>query len=222
MTKLIAFDDSVTAANLPATQKYGLYYVDGDYANEPAVRLRLPKAKLLGITVTGKTGKNVAACDCEEGDMSIPQTVAWVAKQIDLDVDPLIVYANAERWNGGLKTALAKRGARIKRWVADYPGTGAKVPKGFDAHQYAGGVNVPVDKNVALSTFFTPSVLPPSGVGKFSGTVNYNTGEWTIKHRHGSVKWRGKPAKWTATVMASVDNGKGVVYTIHGTPTMDK
>lgn len=218
MTKTISFDDSVTATNLPTTQKYGVYYVDGKYANEAAVKVRLPKAKLLGITVTGKTGPDVAVCDCEKGDLTVAQAVAWVEAQIKLDVDPLVVYANASTWSGGLKADLAKYGKRIKRWVASYPGIGAKVPSGFDAHQYAGGVNVPVDRNIALATFFTPSALPPSGVGKFSGTFNCDTGKWTIKHRHGSVKWHGKPAAWTASLTASVEGSKGVTYQIHGTP----
>jgi hypothetical protein len=163
VANLIEFADTVTAEHLDPNQTHCVYYVDGLYANEAAVRARCPKAKLYGITVEGKTGKDVFACDSETGDLTVAATEAWVAAQIGLDVDPCCVYADLDRWeNQGLLGALAKYGSRIKRWVADYNNV-AIVPGGYDAHQYSGGITDAVDKNVALETFFSPS-KPPAPV----------------------------------------------------------
>lgn len=157
MTNL-AFDDAVTAGNLPG-QKYSVYYEDGRYANYAAVRAKEgPNAKLYGITVRGATGHDIAICDCETGDLTIPETEAWVATQVHLGVALIIVYANEDTWERlGLKAALAKYGDRIKRWIAHY-GVSPVVPAGYDALQFADPG--PVDHNVALPSFFTPWHAP--------------------------------------------------------------
>lgn len=166
---LIFFDDSVSAGALPATLKYGVFYVDGRFANYAAVRARLPHAALFGITVFGKTGKGIFACDCETGDLTVAQAVAWVEAQIKLGVELICVYANQDRWlDQGLLKALAKYGKRIKRWVADYDDV-KTVPSWADAHQFL-STNVPnLDYDVALANFFqgaTPAASAPKPVAK--------------------------------------------------------
>jgi hypothetical protein len=157
---MLSFDDAVTAANLPAGQKFGVYYVDGRFANHGAVQSRLgADAKLLGITVFGAVGKGIQICDCENGDLTAAQAIAWVADSLKAGVYRPCVYANESTWKGGLEAALAHHGGQIRRWIALYDG-GPAVPGGYDAKQYLGDVGG-VDKNVALDTFFDTAAAKP-------------------------------------------------------------
>lgn len=173
---LVRFQDAVTAANIELPEQYGLYYMDGLFANHTAVAARLPHAKLFAITVRGATGPSVFACDCEVGDLTPAQAEAWVATQVRLGVHLVCVYANLSTWQDGLQAALAKYGKRIKRWVARFDGV-AQVPAGFDAKQYATGR---VDRDIALSNFFVPVVPKPDvphGHAHFAGTVDISSGK---------------------------------------------
>lgn len=215
---IITFFDSVDADALPQAQTHGLFYVDGKYANEAAVRHRLPHARLIGLTVAG----NIAdGCDCEHGDLTETQTVAWVAQRVKAGQRLVIVYASRATWDGGLKVALAHHGNRIRRWVADYDGK-ALVPAGFDAHQYAGNVKTrigTVDKNIASELLFEPWQPPkPSGVAKFEGTVDLDTGQWTIRKLHGTATFHGQAAAYYAQIKIDVSDSYGARASIHGVP----
>lgn len=199
MTGLIFFEDAVTAGNLDPAGEFGCFYIDGTFANGTAVRTHLPHATLFGITVHGMTGPNIACCDSENGDMTVPQTLAWVDTQIKLAAPLIIVYANLDRWtNGGLLAALSGHGKRIKRWIAHYDNV-AKIPAGYDCKQYADPG--PVDKNVALPDFFGAVAKPrpvASGTAHFEGSFNLKTGQWTIHGIPGmGVKFAG-PQRWAS------------------------
>lgn len=160
---LISFQDAVTAANLDPNQTHAVYYTDGRYANRSAVAARCPNAKLYGITVFGETGVGIFACDSEIGDLDVPQTIAWVNEQIKLGVKLICVYANESRWlNEGLLSqiqAIEKAyGIDIKKWVAHYDNL-ASIPSWADAKQYADPG--PVDRNVALASFFGDAAPAP-------------------------------------------------------------
>jgi hypothetical protein len=183
---LIDFQDAVTARNLDPNQAHAVYYADGLYANHTAVAARCPHAKLYGITVFGRLGKDIFACDCETGDLTVPQAVAWVAAQVRLGVPLICVYANLSRWkNEGLLAALEHYGHRIKRWVADYNNV-PQIPSWADADQFAGGITSPVDRNVALENFFggvVPAFTPHSkGRARFEGTVDLASGKVLSVH----------------------------------------
>jgi hypothetical protein len=169
------FQDAVTAANLNPNQTHAVYYADGKFANRTAVKARCPKATLYGITVHGLTGPSVAACDCENGDLTPAQAVAWVATQVKLNVPLVIVYADLSTWKGGLLKSLEHYGKRIKRWVAHFDGI-PEIPAGFDCKQFSDPG--PVDDNVALNDFFVP-VTPkpdvPHGHVRFIGTYDIGT-----------------------------------------------
>lgn len=175
---LISFDDAVTAANLDRRQQYAVFYCDGRFANREAVAARCPHAKLFGITVFGRLGHDVFACDCERGDLTPAQAEAWVAAQLRLGVRLVCVYASLDTWlHQGLLDALAKYGHRIKRWVADFNGV-AKIPEWADADQFANPG--PVDRDIALASFFTGVPLPapkPHGRARFEGTVDLASGK---------------------------------------------
>jgi len=159
LTPLISFQDAVTASNLNPNQLYAVYYIDGIFANRARVAARCPKAKLFGITVSGRTGADVFACDCEPGDLSAAEAEAWVAQQVKLGVPLVCVYASLDTWTQrGLLAVLAPYGHRIKRWVADFNNIPA-IPSWADADQFADPG--PVDLNVALANFFEPDLPPP-------------------------------------------------------------
>ena len=89
--------------------------------------------------------------------------------------------------------ALERFGGRIRRWVAAYPGTGANVPPGFDAHQWSdGGGNL--DTSVCLSDFFDSAPPPPprpKGIAKAELEVDLSTLAWTVTGQpSGGIVWR--------------------------------
>lgn len=153
MTAVIDFKDAVNPAALDPNARYAVFYIDGAFANEAAVRARCPHAKLFAITTQGRTGRGIFACDSELGDLTVAQTEAWVAEQIRLGVELIAVYANLDRWlHQGLRAALSKYGSRIKRWVADWNGNPNSLPWWADADQYD---SLPdVDLDAARATFF--------------------------------------------------------------------
>jgi len=227
---LISFQDASDAANLNPNALYAVYYADGDTANLAAVRKRCPKAALFGITTTGATGKGIFALDCETGNLGassnaelIAKADAWCAEQIKLGVDPIAVYANNNLWvTVGLRAALAKYGNRIKRWDADWNGNPSSMPSWADADQYAdpGGV----DLDVALASFFQPSIKPapavrqasvevqvtvPEGTtGKLNVLLTFDAGAGVWTHHAvpgdphwsgpGGGQWRTHPLEWNA------------------------
>ena len=191
---LIDFQDAVTASNLNPNDKYGVYYLDGHFANYRAVRARMPRAKLYGITVFGAVGPGVFAADSELGDMPVPLTLAWTEKQIHLGVKLICNYANLNRWlnEGLLKGVLAlerKYNVKTKKWVANYNNL-RSIPSWADADQYADPG--PIDRDVALANFFEatgpvvkpkPPVAHNSGIARFEGTVDLATEK--VKTIHG-------------------------------------
>jgi hypothetical protein len=181
---LISFEDAVTGRNLDPNQTHAVYYCDGAFANRTAVAKQCPHAKLYGITVFGRLGKDVFACDCELGDLTVAQAVAWVGAQVRLGVGLICVYANLSRWeNEGLLAALAHYGPRIKRWVAHYDNI-PSIPSWADADQFADPG--PVDRNPALANFFggvVPAFVPHSkGRARFEGTVDLASGKVLSVH----------------------------------------
>jgi hypothetical protein len=217
---MLTLYDAVTAANLPADAKYVCYYTDGRYANETAVKKRCPHATYLSITTRG----GVADCaDCETGDLTVLQAEAWVASRLAAGAHRPCVYASQSRWeNEGLKTGLAKYGSKVRRWVAAFPGSGANVPAGYDAHQWSDGGGK-LDTSICLSDFFDSPAPPPEpdptvrwasaqiqmsmpagshGNAHFYGTFDTAAGTWVIHGGPGAVRWSGPGGgKWRVKSM---------------------
>lgn len=141
--------DAVTATNIPSNAEYVACYIDGNFANEAAIRAHCPDAKgVLTITVWGHPAD---CCDCEAGDLTITQAIQWVGERLAAGAHRPCVYADADYWNNqGLGNALAHYGDRIRRWVAQYDGV-AEIPSGFDAKQYR---STDVDTSVIADDFF--------------------------------------------------------------------
>lgn len=213
MSLLINFKDAVNAAVLDPNATHAVFYMDGDFENEGAVRERCPHAKLYAITTRGATGHGIFALDSENGDIDtgargvFPKTEAWVAEQVRLDVAPIAVYANQDRWlNLGLLARLEHYGDRIERWDADFDGN-PTVPSWASAKQYLSGS---VDLNVALANFFGDAQpKPPTvhwwsaeiqisvpvgsrGTAHFAGSIDLAKGDWKAHGTPGIVHWSGK------------------------------
>lgn len=213
---MITFDDATNARNLPVDQTVGVFYVDGEFANEPEVRARLPHATLAGITTVppGMLGSLAAFCDSEWMDLSASQAEDWVLEQIGRDVRLLGVYANLSRWAGGMYDTLSHYGTRIKRWCAAYDQTPSLTLSyqgrsfTFDAHQWAGNVPPGIDRNIAADDFFTPWTPPvkPSGIMEFHGSYDITTDRWSVTQTHGTAVYAGPPV--TKEALLKVQVGK--------------
>ena len=203
---LISFKDACDASVLDPNATVGVFYCDGHYANEAAVRARCPHARLYAITVFGQTGKDVFACDCETGDLTVAQAETWVVEQLRLGVSPVCVYACRDRWlNQGLLAGLAKYDDQIRRWDADYDGVAA-VPTWADAEQYADGT---ADLDVARSDFFAAATPAPAPVHWWSAElqVSVPAGSTGTLHFHGSVNL--EDGGWTAAGLPGVPHWLG-------------
>ena len=178
---MIKMQDSIDANAL--TRGAGAYagYVDGNPAWRSFSHIVSrfgAKAHCLSITVRGGEAE---CADIETGDMSPSQAGPWVRAMLRAGVWRPCVYANAATMPS-VKTSLAglPRGS-YRLWVAAYPGGGATIPDGYDAHQYAdhGPHGENIDLSVCRDDFFqTPPPKPkparkphPKVVGSSAGAA---------------------------------------------------
>lgn len=188
---LLTMFDAVTVDNIPTSARYVALYVDGSFNNYDAGRAHCPHADVLTLTVV--PANEAEGCDCEVGDLTVAQAEAWVVERLAAGVYRPVVYANSDRWeNQGLLAGLAKYGSRIRRWVAAFPGTGANVPAGYDAHQYATNG---IDTSVCLSNFFDPPAPAPSapkGIARLLLECDLADLAWTLtpQKADGEIVWR--------------------------------
>lgn len=222
MPALISFSDAVNASVLNPNATHAVFYMDGSFTNFAAVRAQCPHAKLYAITVRGATGKGIFACDSENGDLTIPQTEAWVAEQVRLGVSPIVVYANEDRWvNLGLLARLAKYGNRIERWDANFDGN-ATLPNWASAKQFQ---STSVDLNVAVADFFGDAapVPRPKGKVRFVGTHDLASGKWTVHGVPGiGVRFAGIDRQASAEIQVQEGKKGGGRWRIRGIPYNSK
>jgi hypothetical protein len=224
MPALISFKDAVNASALDPAATHAVFYMDGSFTNFAAVRARCPHAKLYAITTRGATGKGIFALDSENGDVdtgargSFPQTETWVAEQIRLNVSPIVVYANEDRWvNLGLLVRLAKYGNRIERWDANFDGN-TTLPNWASAKQFQ---STNVDLNVAVADFFGDAapVPRPKGTVRFVGSYNQQTGVWKVHGVPGiGVRFAGVGRQASAELQMQEGKVGGGRWRIRGIP----
>lgn len=163
--------DSVTGSACPLNAQIVAGYIDGSYGPgdkfgtgwSAAAWAEYPNAQHVTITTRGTPGARVA--DCEDGAMTVPQTVTWARNEIAAGRRPTI-YADAWDWANVIDQALAtvglRRVANLDGWVA-HKGAPAVVPNGFVAIQYAqsvpGGRGYNVDISVTNGVW--PGMSPP-------------------------------------------------------------
>ncbi|MGW4602747.1 LysM peptidoglycan-binding domain-containing protein [Streptomyces sp. NPDC004532] len=126
--------DAVTPSRIPAGATMVAGYVDGHYANLPAMRARFPHAIVVSIAVSSKTRAQVL--DVEPGDATPQTAVTWCTDTMhDVPNSELTVYCNASTV-GAVKAAFKAKGVSLPQfWVADWDGV-AEVPAGAVAKQY--------------------------------------------------------------------------------------
>lgn len=203
----ITMYDSVTVSTIPGNATAVAGYVDGLFDNFGALVAAFPHAHHLSITVT--PGVGAACCDCEVGDLSVGEAIGWVQFALDGGIWRPCVYANADRWeNQGLRGALAHYGNRIRRWIAAYPGTGANVPAGYDAHQYSdNALGRNLDASVCRDDFFGSAPPKRSGVAKLNLSYGLSDGTWDLQPLPGHVTFAA-PKQWaSAEVQVDVSSG---------------
>jgi hypothetical protein len=126
--------DAVTVNNIPPGATMVAGYVDGIYANMPAMAARFPNAVHVPIAVRASTNDGLVL-DVEQGDATPAQSVGWVVMRRAAGVDPS-VYCNTSTWPA-VKAAFATAGVTPPHyWVAQYDGTPA-IPAGAVAKQYS-------------------------------------------------------------------------------------
>lgn len=125
--------DAVTVANIPAGAVMVAGYVDGNYANWPAMAGRFPNA--VHVPIATKASTNAAlVLDVETGDATPAQAPGWVLMRRAAGVDPS-VYCNTSTWPD-VKQAFAAAGvAPPHYWVAQYDGD-PTIPAGAVAKQH--------------------------------------------------------------------------------------
>lgn len=125
--------DGVTPANIPATATMVAGYVDGRYANIPAMKKRFPHATIVPIAVFASTNDGVVL-DVEAGDATPAEAPGWVVSRRHAGVDPT-VYCSAAVWPA-VQAAFANSHVPPPHWwIADYDND-PTVPTGAMAKQY--------------------------------------------------------------------------------------
>jgi len=118
---MIEMADSITPENLSPAYPAFLAYVDGHWPTAAKVRAMFPEADLLTLTVLG--GISAAdGCDCETGDLTVPQAVAWASARLNGGAWRPVIYANASTMAdvlAYLPTAKVDR-ARVRLLSAHY------------------------------------------------------------------------------------------------------
>lgn len=125
--------DGVTPSRLPSGAPLYAGYVDGHYANIPAIRARFPHARIVGIAVSPHTNAGTVL-DVEPGDASPAQAPAWVKMRRAAGVDPT-VYCAATTWPAVRAAFKAAGVAEPHYWIAAWDGH-ATLPAGAVAKQY--------------------------------------------------------------------------------------
>ena len=148
--------DGIVPGEVPAGAQLYAAYLDGTWADYPAMVARFPNAVHVSIAVSsGYNGGQVL--DVENGDATPAESVNWVLMRRAAGTDPT-VYCSLSTWPG-VRSAFSARGvAPPHYWVADYSlGNNPAIPAGAIALQYAdrGGYDVSVVAD------YWPGVDPP-------------------------------------------------------------
>lgn len=131
MTRLMY--DGVTPSRIPADATMVAGYVDGRYANLPALRQRFPHATVVEIAVFAHTNGGTVL-DVEAGDATPGEAPGWVVSRRHAGVDPT-VYCSASVWPA-VQAAFRNAGiAEPHYWIARYDND-PTVPTGAVAKQY--------------------------------------------------------------------------------------
>lgn len=115
--------DSVDITQIPVGPAAVAGYVDGAFANIPALAARFPHAKLLTIAVTA--AHDADALDVEQGDATPGDVPAWHKRQQERGVTRPCIYASVSVMQEQVIPILRQAGiprADVRLWAAHYAG----------------------------------------------------------------------------------------------------
>lgn len=237
----IAYDD-VTLGLIPADATLVCFYLDGRFKMARAkVQAQFPHAQLIAISCMAPGVEGADFYDCEAGDLTPAQLAAAVQREIDsgrrsATDNPPGGYASVSTWPA-IVLELAKLGltvAEIVIWTAHYTGvahlcspTTCRFPRFvWDAAgtQFTDRAdNRSLDESLVTARWIrtdpNPPVEPhPSGVARFSGSVDLATGVWEV---HGmpalGVEFAGPAGQMSAEIQVQRGHGGGQ-WRIQGIP----
>lgn len=154
--------DSITPTDIPLSAQMVAGYVDGLYAWPDSGWLRFPKARKVGITVTGQTlDANVA--DVETGDLTPAQGADWGRRMLAAGKYP-VLYFSLGLWPQikAAIEALHLQTGQFGAWVALWDGT-TEINAGWLAHQYAHPPGSGGHFDLSVVADYWPGVDPPPG-----------------------------------------------------------
>jgi hypothetical protein len=149
--------DGITAADVP--DGWGVAgYIDGNWPDYAALKLRWPNAVHISVAVTA--ADDAWALDVENYDATPAQAPGWASRQRDRGNPYPWVYMNASTWPEVVYEFAQQKVAAPLYWVAQYDGL-AVVPPGAIAKQHT---NTPgYDESVVAD--YVPGIdLPPAPV----------------------------------------------------------
>lgn len=159
---MIEMLDSVNPAAIPKGTTAVAGYIDGHYPSFPGLLARFHgRAHLLSITVLGG---HADCLDIEPGN-PVPAAAAgrWVRAMLHAGVWRPCVYTFAAQMPEVQRALTGIPRSDYRLWLAEWPGTGAVVPTGMDAHQYQphGPRGENFDMSVCAPDFFKALPAPP-------------------------------------------------------------
>lgn len=150
--------DAVTASHIPAGAALVAGYVNGKYANIPALRARFPRAVIVGISVSASANAGVVL-DVERGDATAAQAPAWVKMRRRAGFDPT-VYCSASVL---ADVVAAFRHADVDQphyWIAKWDNN-PSIPAGAVAKQYENTPGYDISSVAAHWPGVDPAPAPP-------------------------------------------------------------
>lgn len=149
--------DSVTADSIPVSATMVAGYVDGRYANIPAMRTRFPHARIVEIAVFHTTDDG-QVLDVETGDATPAQSVSWVQMRRRAGADPS-VYCNTSVLPSVITEFKNAGVSQPHYWIAHWDNV-ATLPAGAVAKQYADSKMVGHEYDVSVVVDYWPGVDP--------------------------------------------------------------
>ena len=165
--------DGVTPSSIPASATMVAGYVDGTYANIPAMRKRFPAATLVEIAVSWQTRAHVL--DVEKGDATPAEAVKWCTHTMaDRANGELTVYCNNSVWTQVKAAFKAASVTPPQFWIAHWDDN-PTIPAGAVAKQYRNTPGYDVS-SVATHWPGVDTKSPPTPYEPFPGAAWFTLG----------------------------------------------
>jgi peptidoglycan hydrolase-like protein with peptidoglycan-binding domain len=158
--------DSIDAGELPSGDYAYASYVNGEWADYPAVVARFPSANVLSIAVS--SGADADCLDIETGDATPSDAAAWYERQVARGVARPCLYADATTMSSEVVPVITAAGfdrSAVRLWSAHYagehicgPASCGLVSIDMDATQWTdSALGRDLDQSLLRADFFGPA-----------------------------------------------------------------